>query len=1309
MERDVAILRRQGNNTSAVREIRENVREVEREVGQQRGLTPAAPIELVAQSAIYFDRTGYPRGRISVTHPPVERSTTGEPVDVDSYELWIRLFEEQEDPETDEPLPDRWVHVDLSPEPRLSVDDLVQGARYEIRTRAVGVWARKGRWSSTIQVTVERDTTPPRVPTTPETAVSLGVVLLGWDGRFSGGTQGPDPDYAYTRVEVSTDGETFMDVNQHFNLGGSIPFSGYPLGEAVFFRLVAVDTTGNESAPSGVAVAVPERLVDVDLIDTTIGEAIEQNRQRAQEAIENSLGAQSAADAAHSAAEAAQGQARSAEQAALDAAGIAAEKGSVIFQISAPTGGRASSQYLWVRKPDFKVHVYDEDQKKWVAATDPDLVQVAQDAAQAAAEAAAARTAAEEAATESSLARGEAQAAQGAADSARTAADAAGSAAAAAQAEAEKKASPEWVLSRGTDLVTNGTGYLGDNTNFSSFTYDPKDAPVGARGSFVIASNSRPHTAWPDELLPVTPERRYLLSIMAREQNPDVEGNSTFYTGLAPYDAQGNSILPHMYSHDPLTMTALSAPLNPGDTTIQVESAENFGRLSNADYVGVWNWTDPDGRTWEAGTYTKDHPQYASIDGNTIRLATPFRGEARPVGTPVSNNRAGGNYMYAAHNKPIPNEWERTTASFGGIHSDLEVAARTAFPPATAAVRIIFLPNYQGARGSRQAFAAVSFSDATAALAEAGEARARADAAQSRADRAAAEAAQAASDATAAHQEAGAARVVADAAMASASGKTTVHHDYEEPSGTANPGDLWWMHDSDTGAVVGQWRWASGTPFLVNAFYTTDPYLEGTPLGQGRVKFRALHLPATGWSVGGDSRLGDGPILEWTFSSPGDYWVRYYGSDGTLHQGPVTITAAMMGTQGIWVREEFASEAIANLDVGKLTVGTGAFVSLDVANILRTNILTVGAIDNPIILADGVVTADAVYADEEMGAKLGQFIRVRAGMIESDAVESTHIKAGSILFGHLSGDAIDGKVVTGATFQTRAAFPKVILDSDGLRAHVNSSIQRFSIDARTGNIDISGASITGGMVTAATVQSSATSNRGVKITSTGLFGYNTSGNRTAYISASNGSVDIAGTLRSGLGSNQVVIDSNVFNGRPGIRLDTGSSDPVQPTIQSMGIGSGGYPAGALVLTGRETRVNSTGRADLVMEHGGDFRLTQNHGPESGTGIHKEGRHLDLQGRTKGATNAHITQQLSGSTGATHIDGGGLMAWNVTYAAPVPEGVRGVMATAHAGSASTFRAVTVTANNPTASGVRLVAHPTNSSGGATAVEYLATWR
>lgn len=89
--------------------------------------------------------------------------------------------------------------------------------------------------------------------------------------------------------------------------------------------------------------------------------------------------AQTAADTAVSAAQSAKSTAETADSAAKAAAGLAESKGEVIYQASKPTGSRAAAQNLWIRTSDNKPHTWNGT--TWVAVTD----KVATDAAAAAA------------------------------------------------------------------------------------------------------------------------------------------------------------------------------------------------------------------------------------------------------------------------------------------------------------------------------------------------------------------------------------------------------------------------------------------------------------------------------------------------------------------------------------------------------------------------------------------------------------------------------------------------------------------------------------------------------------------------------------------------------------------------------------------------------------------------------------------------------------------------------------------------------------------------------------------------------------
>src|SRR5690606_20561830 len=115
---------------------------------------------------------------------------------------------------------------------------------------------------------------------------------------------------------------------------------------------------------------------------------------------------------------------------------------------------------------------------------------------------------------------------------------------------------------------------------------------------------------------------------------------------------------------------------------------------------------------------------------------------------------------------------------------------------------------------------------------------------------------------------------------------------------------------------------------------------------------------------------------------------------------------------------------------------------------------------------------------------------------------------------------------------------------------------------------------------------------------------------------STGNVSIVGSITTGGGAAQVVMSDQIVRNRPGIRLGTGSTAQLEPLIQSIATAVDAYPAGALIVAGREATANSTGRAELVLKVGGDFDLIQQWGPAatSGAGISKVGQYLEVKGR-----------------------------------------------------------------------------------------------
>lgn len=383
-----------------------------------------------------------------------------------------------------------------------------------------------------------------------------------------------------------------------------------------------------------------------------------------------------------------------------------------------------------------------------------DVAQAKTDVAQAKIDVAAAAAAAATAQTTATNAQSAATAASTAASTAKTQADkgvadanAAAQAAAAAQSGLATKAGIDYVASRGTNLVTNGTGMLGTNLNFTAYTFDGSDAPVGAAGAFLTPLGSNA-TRLSDEFMPVDPTKKQRLSVSVRNKGTTTTGGY-LYTGLQCYDAAKLAIDPAHYMYVAGTLTTLAAPLNPGDTTVTLTSAANWygsaGKPGGNNYYWrrfiFWDYVDSFGKAWAENTYSRNvltgsvglTPTNGAwsdggLVGNVITLNAPYAGPAKPAGTKVSNGTSGGSYMYvgAAANTVRPADgWVTFAQSIvtGTVVGTSSASATTGWPPGVGFVKLITLANRVSAGTadalSQHSFALWSFGDAAAAQADA--------------------------------------------------------------------------------------------------------------------------------------------------------------------------------------------------------------------------------------------------------------------------------------------------------------------------------------------------------------------------------------------------------------------------------------------------------------------------------------------------------------------------------------------------------------------------------------------------------------
>lgn len=280
--------------------------------------------------------------------------------------------------------------------------------------------------------------------------------------------------------------------------------------------------------------------------------------------------------------------------------------------------------------------------------------------------------------------------------------------------QATTVAMKNYIASRGQNLVTNGTGLLGNNTNFSAFTFNGADG-YSTKGSFTDATYNT--TRFSDEIMPVDVSKTYRLNIWAKA-NPFVSG-AHCYMGISEYDADGLQITSQNHMYIANTLTTLATALNPGDTVINLTSAANWqnaaGASSQNRSIIFWNYTNASGYTWPALTYSRN---YSSSDlwadgsvnftTNQITLRTGWTGSTIPAGTQVSNGSAGGTYKYiAAGNVNIPSTWTNYTGIIGGT-DNTGTNATNSFSWGTAGVKLLFLNN-RDVTGNTSWFSNISF------------------------------------------------------------------------------------------------------------------------------------------------------------------------------------------------------------------------------------------------------------------------------------------------------------------------------------------------------------------------------------------------------------------------------------------------------------------------------------------------------------------------------------------------------------------------------------------------------------------------
>lgn len=229
-------------------------------VNADRERTPAAPIELTSQTYVDLDSSKNFKAGVIVDFPDVTIDNTGAALTIQSYELWGRKTPA---PNTDA---DPWALMATNVASTIADFGYDPGSSWDFQVRAIGTdTIVPGDWSSIITVQMLVDSTPPGQPTTPTLTASHGTLTLRWDGQAVTGTMPLDLDYV-----VVAGGTTSSPTTEVYRFppspeGNVTVFTGLTYGQTNYYRLMAVDTTGNQSPWSAQVTGQTSPLVDADL------------------------------------------------------------------------------------------------------------------------------------------------------------------------------------------------------------------------------------------------------------------------------------------------------------------------------------------------------------------------------------------------------------------------------------------------------------------------------------------------------------------------------------------------------------------------------------------------------------------------------------------------------------------------------------------------------------------------------------------------------------------------------------------------------------------------------------------------------------------------------------------------------------------------------------------------------------------------------------------------------------------------------------------------------------------------------------
>lgn len=235
--------------------------------GEDTGI-PVAPTGVVVGSDAYMGSAGEALATVQVGWDAVTLNTDGNvATDISGYNVQYKY--------NSGIIQSGWTFAGSTDQTQLTFGGVSAGETIDVQVQTVDRSNNVSEWSAIEQHSVAVSSTPPAIPSTPVVDNYLGVIRITWDGLTSTGAE-MSIGFDYVEVHVSTSAAFLPTPDTLFmtlNATGTAVYMNGAYGVTYYARLVAVNTSKLSSAPSGIASAIPERVVGTDVFDGAIGTA----------------------------------------------------------------------------------------------------------------------------------------------------------------------------------------------------------------------------------------------------------------------------------------------------------------------------------------------------------------------------------------------------------------------------------------------------------------------------------------------------------------------------------------------------------------------------------------------------------------------------------------------------------------------------------------------------------------------------------------------------------------------------------------------------------------------------------------------------------------------------------------------------------------------------------------------------------------------------------------------------------------------------------------------------------------------------